>query len=208
VCAQAGALTFAGEVRGVAAHAAVRREGVSAIDRYLPIHAALAEHERRINAGVEHPLMSALDLPYPVSVGRLEAGEWSSSVPDRLRFEGRLGVRVGETPAEARAALEAAVGDGVELRWTGGQFAPGETAPGDPFVGLVRAAFGAELGSAPPLAGVPYGADMRLFCARGIPCVMAGPPGLELAHAVDERVRVEDLVRLARAITRLIVRWG
>jgi acetylornithine deacetylase len=57
------------------------------------------------------------------------------------------------------------------------------------------------------LTGVPYGADMRLFCARGIPCVMAGPPGLELAHAVDERVRVEDLVRLARALVRLIVRW-
>ena len=49
---------------------------------------------------------------------------------------------------------------------------------------------------------------MRHFTARGIPCVMAGPPGLELAHAVDERVRIDDLVRLARAITRLIVRWG
>jgi acetylornithine deacetylase len=129
-------------------------------------------------------------------------------VPDRLRFEGRLGVRVGETPDQARAALEAAVGDDVELRWTGGQFGPGETPPDHPFVGLVRAAFGSELGSEPPLAGVPYGADMRLFCARGIPCVMVGPPGLELAHAVDERVRVEDLVRLARALARLIVRWG
>ena len=39
------------------------------------------------------------------------------------------------------------------------------------------------------LTGVPYGADMRLFCARGIPTVMVGTPGLELAHAVDERVR-------------------
>ena len=34
---------------------------------------------------------------------------------------------------------------------------------------------------------------MRLFCARGIPTVMVGTRGLELAHAVDERVRVEEL---------------
>ena len=136
-----------------------------------------------------------------MSVGRLEAGEWSSSVPDRLRFEGRVGVRVGETPgggAGGAGGVRSREAGPVELRWTGGQFAPGETPLDHPFVGLVRAALGAELGSEPPLAGVPYGADMRLFCARGIPCVMAGPPGLELAHAVDERVRVEDLVRLAR----------
>ena len=44
---------------------------------------------------------------------------------------------------------------------------------------------------------------MRLWTARGIPTVMAGTPGIELAHAVDERVRVEDLVTLARTITRV-----
>ena len=73
------------------------------------MHQALAEHERALNADVEHPLMRALELPYPLLVGRLEAGEWSSSVPDRLRFEGRAPVRVGEDVAAARAGVEAAV---------------------------------------------------------------------------------------------------
>jgi acetylornithine deacetylase len=45
---------------------------------------------------------------------------------------------------------------------------------------------------------------MRLFCARGIPCVMVGTPGLELAHAVDERVRIDDVLLLARVIARVI----
>ena len=208
VCAQAGALTFEGTVHGVAAHAAHRLEGVSAIDRYLPVHAALAAHERALNADVEHPLMRALDLPYPVLVGRIAAGEWSSSVPDRLVFEGRAPVRVGEAPAEARAAVEAVVaaaGDGaVELRFGGGQFASGATAPDDPFARLVRTAVGAETGREARVAGVPWGADMRLWCARGIPCVMAGPPGIELAHAVDERVAVAHLVTVARAIVRVV----
>ena len=54
--------------------------------------------------------------------------------------------------------------------------------------------------------GVPDGSDMRQFTARGIPCVMFGTPGLELAHAVDERVSIEDLVTVARAIVRVLVR--
>jgi acetylornithine deacetylase/succinyl-diaminopimelate desuccinylase-like protein len=32
---------------------------------------------------------------------------------------------------------------------------------------------------------------------------MVGTPGIELAHAVDERVRVDDLVTVARAIVRV-----
>jgi acetylornithine deacetylase len=206
VCAQAGALTFEGVVPGVAAHAAQRLEGVSAIDRYVPVHQALAEHERALNADVEHPLMRALELPYPLLVGRLEAGEWSSSVPDRLRFEGRAPVRVGEDVAAARAGVEAVVARAcpqARLSWPGGQFASGETDAAHPFAALVRGALGAELGREVAIAGVPWGADMRLWTGRGIPTVMAGTPGIELAHAVDERVRVADLVTLARTIARV-----
>jgi acetylornithine deacetylase len=164
------------------------------------VHRALGEHERAVNADPAHPLMRELDLPYPLSVGRLEAGEWSSSVPDRALFEGRLGVRVGEPLDDAAAGLRAALADlPVELRFDGARFASGETPPDHPFTRLVLESFP---GSRP--VGVPYGADMRLFCERGIPCVMAGTAGLELAHAVDERVAVADLVRLAEGLRRVI----
>ena len=212
VCAQAGSLTFEGVVRGVSAHAAQRLEGASAIDRYLPVHAALAEHERRLNAAVADPLMRELELPYPLLVGRLHAGEWSSSVPDRLVFEGRAPVRVGEAPEAARAAVETAVaaagGGWVQLRWPGGQFASGQTPADHPFAALVRDCVSAELGRPARFAGVPWGADMRLWCARGIPCLMAGTRGIELAHAVDERVRVADVALAARAIARVVAGFG
>ena len=209
VCSQAGALTFTGVVPGVAAHAAARLEGVSALDRYIEVHRALAEHERALNADVADPLMRELALPYPLSVGRIEGGTWSSTVPDRVEFEGRLGVRVGETGGEARTALEATVRAAcpeAEIAWTGGQFAPASTPPDHPFCALVRDAAGAELGEPPPLAGVPYGSDMRHFCERGIPAVMFGTPGLERAHAVDERVSVTDLHALARTLVRVLLR--
>jgi acetylornithine deacetylase len=213
VCAQAGALTFRGELAGRSAHAAHRLEGCSAIDRYVAVHAALAEHERRVNADVEHPLMRELALPYPLLVGRIGGGTWSSQVPDRLEFEGRVGVPVGEDPAAARAALEAAVAAALDdgeppprIDWSGGSFAPAETPPDHPWVARVRAAAADELGRPVRLAGVPWGADMRHFTARGIPCAMLGTTGIELAHAVDERVALAEVATLARTIVRIVLR--
>jgi acetylornithine deacetylase len=214
VVAHGGALTFTGTVRGVSAHAAVRLQGVSAIDRYMAVHAALAEHERSINANVSHPLMARLELPYPLLVGRIRSGQWSSQVPDELEFEGRLGVAVGADLEEARAGLEAAVaaadddrGPPTEIRWLGGQFAPAQTPIDSPFVALVHDAAREQCDPASSLCGVPYGADMRLFSERGIPCVMLGPPGLERAHAADEWVSVDDLTRISRAIALTILRF-
>ena len=204
VCAQAGALTFSGAVRGRAAHAALRLEGESAIDAYVPFHLALQEHERAINADIDHELMRLHELPYPVLVGRVAGGRWSSQVPDRLEFEGRLGVPIGTPVAEARAELEAvAAGQGIELSWSGGQFAPAATDPGDPFVRAVAAAAAAELGSEPPVRGVSWGSNLRLWTARGVPCAMLGPGGIERAHGVDERVVEADVVRLARILARV-----
>jgi acetylornithine deacetylase len=215
VCAHGGALTFTGIVRGRTAHAALRLEGVSAIDRYLPIHVALHAHERAVNARPRHPLLAGHALPYPLLVGQLEAGQWSSQVPEELRFEGRLGVPVGESLDEARTGLERAIaqatdehGPPVEIAWTGGQFASGETAVDDRWVRLVRDSAAAELGAPPALVGVGYGADMRQFCQRGIPCVLFGPRGLRLAHAVDERVAIADLAALARIIVRCALAFG
>jgi acetylornithine deacetylase len=211
ICAHAGALTFRGVVPGRAAHAADRLSGCSALDRYVRVHAALQAHETRVNAEVAHPLMRELRLPYPLVVGRIAGGAWSSSVPDRVEFEGRLGVPVGADVAAARAAMESAVvlDDGeapIEISWDGGAFAPAETPVDHPWVTLVQRAFADELGRPVALAGAPYGADMRHFTARGIPCVMAGTGGLERAHAVDEWVELAELAAVARAMIRAVIR--
>ena len=147
-----------------------------------------------MNADVANPLLAELDLPYPISVGRLEAGEWSSSVPDRATFEGRLGVRVGESLDDAAAALRAALADlPVELRFDGARFAPGETAAGPP----LRPAGARRLPRLRSRSGCPTVRTCACSASAAYPCVMVGTPGLELAHAVDERVAVKDLERLA-----------
>jgi acetylornithine deacetylase len=198
VCAQGGSLTVEGRIGGVAAHAAERLHGRSAIDAYIPVHAALADHERGLNADVADDLMRELELPYPLVVGTLEAGVWASTVPDHLVFTCRLPVRIGETFQEAVAAMQAAVGPHVELEVDGGRFRAARTDTDHPFARLVREAAGGGF------AGVPWGADMRLWTAKGVPTVMCGTSGIELAHAVDECVRIDEVERLA-ALVRSVV---
>lgn len=216
VLAQAGALTFRLRVEGRAAHGALRAEGHSALDAYLPLHQALYDLERRRNRAPAHPLMAALELPYPISVGMLRAGEWSSTVPEQLVAEGRYGLQVGETPAQARAALEQAVREAAArdpwlgqhppaLEWWGGQFESAEIDAQHPLVQTLRGAMDDQgLPFAP--AGVPYGSDMRLLQhIGGTPALLCGPGDVRLAHQRDESVPVEQLLAAARlyALTAL-----
>ena len=214
--ANSGACTFRLEVSGLAAHGATRTRGVSAVDKLVPVLAAIRELEASRNAtppaGFEH-----LDLVAPISVGTVHGGSWASTVPDHLVAEGRMGVLPGEAVQDARTALEAAVAavseDDPWLRahparvtWFGGQFAPGALPPGDPLADEVAGCVRLAAGSEPVRAGAPYGSDLRLYAAEGIPTLQYGPGDVELAHAVDERVPVADLVAVARAFAALALR--
>jgi acetylornithine deacetylase len=173
-------------VRGRSVHASSRLDGVDAIEKYLLVHSALRRLEAERNRDA-HPLMAEYRLPYPLSVGTLQAGDWASTVPDRVVAEGRLGVAIGEGVDEARASLEQAVAavsardpwlreHPVEVEWWGGQFAPGLVEPDAPVSRLVSAAHTAVHGTVPAVLGAPYGSDQRLLTGLGgIPTVLYGP---------------------------------
>ena len=214
VTASAGALTFRITVPGRSVHASMRREGVDAVDKYLLVHAALRRLEAERNRDI-HPLMAGYRLPYPLSVGTLRAGDWPSSVPDVLVAEGRLGVALGEPVEEARSALELAVaevcaGDAflranpVRVEWFGGQFASGSVETGSAVAQLVSTSHARLHGTRPAVHGVPYGSDQRLLTAGGIPTVLYGPGDVRHAHAPDESVPVDELVRVTQTLVLLI----
>ncbi|MEV4537497.1 ArgE/DapE family deacylase [Asanoa sp. NPDC049518] len=215
--ANAGALTFRIEVPGQATHGSTRYAGVSAIDAYLPIHRALARLETRRNADAD-PIMSGYAIPYPLSVGTLRAGDWASSVPDLLVAEGRLGVRLGEDPAGARGELEACVAEAcagdpwlrahpATVTWSGGQFASGRLPAGHPLAALVGAAHADVTGGPRPAErGAPYGSDLRLYSAAGIPTLQYGPGDVRLAHGPREQVLVSEVSTVARALVLATLR--
>jgi acetylornithine deacetylase len=213
VPACAGALTFRVTVRGRSAHASVRTDGVDAVEKYLLVHQALRALETRRNRD-RHPLMARYALPYPLSVGTVRAGDWASSVPDLLVAEGRLGVALGEDVASARRELEDCLAalcaddpwlaaNPVRVEWYGGQFAPGMLPPSSPLLGLVAGAHHDLTGMTPAVYGAPYGSDLRLLTAGGVPTVHYGPGDVRQAHAPDESVPVAELVTVTRTLVLL-----
>ncbi len=212
VAACSGALTFRLRVPGAATHAARRAEGVSAIEKFVPILHALDDLERRRHETVD-PLFDRWPLAHPLSVGTIHAGDWASSVPDALVAEGRLGVAVDEPVDDARRAFETAVADAcaadawlrdhpVEVEWWGGQFASGRLAAesdlGERLAAAHRLSTG---GAAPDTYGAPYGSDLRLLSGiGGIPTVLYGPGDAVVAHGPDELVPIEQIEATARTL--------
>ena len=214
--ANGGALTFRLTIRGQATHASRRTEGVSALDLLVPVMAALADLEARRCADPD-PLMSRWSPAYPLSIGTVHAGDWASSVPDLLVAEGRYGVALGESVADARAEFEACIAavsaadpwlreHPVEVTWWGGQFASGRTDPSAAIVGIVREAQLQANGRTPEAYTGPYGSDLRLLAGRGgIPTVQYGPGDARFAHGPDEWVAIDDVVACARGIALAIL---
>ena len=110
VPANGGSLTFRLRVHGLASHAARRTSGVSAIEKFWPVFRALRRLEAERNT-VTDPLMSRWEVAYPIEVGILHSGNWSSSVPDLRVAEGRYGVALDEAPSDAREQLVTAGAD-------------------------------------------------------------------------------------------------
>ncbi|NUW40175.1 ArgE/DapE family deacylase [Nonomuraea rhodomycinica] len=214
ITANAGALTFRLEVPGRAAHGATRTEGVSAIEVFWPVFEALRRLEEERNRDVP-PLYGDNALPYPIEIGTVRAGDWASTVPDLLVAEGRLGVRLDEDPADARAALEEAVHGAASpwlrenppvVTWPGGQFASGRLPEGHPLLGEVNRAVADVCGAWPREAAAPYGSDLRLYAAGGIPSLHYGPGDVRFAHAPREQVELAELREVTRALALLAVR--
>ncbi|MET8789464.1 ArgE/DapE family deacylase [Streptomyces pseudogriseolus] len=217
ITANAGALTFRLSVPGKAAHGSTRDKGVSAVDAYLPLHRALAALETERNRDPD-PLLAEYPVPYGLSVGTLRAGDWASSVPDLLVAEGRFGVRLGEDPADARAALERCVAEAcaadpwlrdhpATVTWPGGQFASGMLPEGHPLADTVGAAHAdATGGSAPRRRGATYGSDLRHYTGAGIPALQYGPGDIAVAHSERERVSAREVVEAARTLVLTVLR--
>jgi acetylornithine deacetylase len=217
--AQGGALSFRITLEGAAAHGALRTEGVNPIGKLARIWAALEALEARRTRRLRHPLFDGYEVPFPLSPGWVRSGIWPSSVPERLVLEGRYGIGIGESLADARADFEAAVAEAAggdpwlashppKVEWWGARFEPAAIPVEHPLVGLVGDAFLSATGRKAPIEGMPYGADMHLLVNQaGIPTLLFGPGDIRTAHAPDEHVPIRELVEATRTIALAAVRF-
>jgi acetylornithine deacetylase len=216
---QAGAHNFRLTVPGLAAHGCVREEGVSAIEKFAPLHRAILELEAERNRRIQDPLFARYSIPHAICIGSVQAGTWASSVAESLVAEGRYGIAVGEDIAAARRELEIAVANAALaddwlrehppiLEWWGGTFDPAATPVDDPIVTTVADAFKTATGREAKLEGMTYGADMRLLVNVGrMPTVLFGPGDVRRAHRPDEWVSIEELREATRSLALAALRF-
>jgi acetylornithine deacetylase len=219
VPAQGDSLIFRLKIPGSSAHAAVRDEGVSALEKFVPIFENLRELEQERNGVLSHPLYDGVSNKVPINIGVIRAGNWASTVPESLVAEGRVGLIPAEEVdlfKDLVAERTATIADRdpwlrehpPELEWFGGQSAPAELEPDAPICEAVKAAHERVTGEKPSVEGVPYGADMRLFIHfGGIPCVMYGAGGVNVAHAPDEHISITELLTATTTVACLLLDW-
>lgn len=194
----------------------MRTWGVSSIEKFWPVFNKLALFENERHAEFSHPFYEDGQLVAPLSVGKLAAGNWPSTVPEELIAEGRFGTFPGEDCDEARQAFEkvvhaAANGDEwltanpVRVEWFEGQFESGETAADASILKELATCHREVLDNTPKTHGVSYGSDLRLFTRYAeMPAVLYGPGDVGVAHTTNEWLPLDELVHAAEVYTRLI----
>ena len=219
VAATGGSFVFRITIAGLAAHAAKRDDGVSAIEAFSFLHAGLLDFEARRNAAITHPLYQDIANKVPLNIGTIRGGSWPSSVPEWVIAEGRGGLVPGESLADAQhnfAEEVRRISDGHPwlrehqpvIEWITGQFTAGEIQPDDPLVGVLDSAHRAVTGEPVTIQGVTYGTDARHFLQIAeMPCVVYGAGDVTLAHQTDERMDIEALVAATRSIALAVALW-
>jgi len=173
---------------------------------------------------MERRLYARYRLLYTLCIGRVEAGDWASSVANWLVFQGRYGVAPGEDLAGgARRQFEEAVAQAdpwlrehqPAVEWWGGQFAPASIPAGHLLVKTITTAFAeatfvslGKVGAPARVEGMTYGANMRLLVNEGhTPTVLFGPGDVRCSHRPDEFVPLSDLLAATQTLALATVRF-
>ena len=216
---QSGALTFRLNVKGRATHAAMRGDGVSAIEKFALLHQAIIKLEAdRHNQHSNRYYKNENEIA-PISIGTIDGGEWHSTVPEKVVAEGRFGVFPGESVNEARNALEQAVSTAADadpwmaenrpsVEWFEGQFESGETPVDHSLIETLSRCHETATGDQSTISGVTYGSDLRLFTNHAnMPAVLYGPGDVRLAHAANEYVETDEIFTVTKVIALMLTVW-
>ncbi|PMR72283.1 ArgE/DapE family deacylase [Billgrantia endophytica] len=215
---QVGVLWFRLRINGVPAHVLDTRAGSNAIEtlqQYLPAFKTL---EAEMNALPRPEPYDSLDHPFNLSIGKIEGGNWASSVPAHAILEGRVGFPPGMTPGSVMARVQAVVAD-RHAELGGVDPLPGVAFHGfrseghlvdleAPGVKLLSRCHEDLLGSPPAHYLSTCTTDLRAFHVSGAINGTCYGPVAERIHGVDERVNIDSIRHVLTTYALFISRWG
>jgi acetylornithine deacetylase len=217
--AQMGVMWMTIDVYGVPVHASVAHTGIAAIAFANQLVESLRELERDWNRpAMRHACYAGHEHPINFNLGRIEGGEWTSSVPTHCRVDMRLGFYPGRKPAEVRAQVEAHLKAAYEahpkrasvryeVSYQGFQAEGLVVDVEQPVIRQLMQCHADIAGAQPPLRATTATTDVRFFHLYGnIPSTCYGPEGADI-HGLDEWVSIASLQRVTAVLALFIARW-
>ena len=189
------------ETCGRAAHGSLPDIGIDAIAKMGPTLTSIAELDRSLRAGPQHPLLKTGSL----HASLIEGGSGLSTYPDRCLLQIERRTIPGETDVFIEQQLREMVGDSAELK-IGITRQPFEIAPDADLVTMVQDVIAKHRGEPAGIAGAGGWMDSALISAAGIPTVIYGPAG-EGAHADVEWVDLESVQTCCEIYTDFARSW-
>ena len=217
--ANMGVIWFRVHVRGLPVHASVAGSGANAIEASYRLIQALHGLEAEWNTRkVEHKHFAELPHPVNLNIGKIEGGDWASSVPAWCSFDCRIAFYPGVTARQAADEIEACIGKAVrndsflsnmppKIEYNG-FFAEGYVLNEGTEAERVLAdahfrSYGSKLEARVAQAYV----DGRVFMLYDdCPALVYGPKS-ENYHGFDERVSLSSTKRVTAAIALFIAEW-
>jgi acetylornithine deacetylase len=217
--AQMGVMWLTLDVYGVPVHASVAHTGIGAIEFAQHLVQRLRELETEWNRPEQrHPLYCAHEHPVNFNLGRIEGGEWSSSVSTHCRVDLRLGFYPGIKPAQVRQQVEALLHQAhqqhpardsvkLEISYHGFQAEGLVVDLQQPALQTLMQAHHDITGHAVATRATTATTDVRFFHLYGnIPSTCYGPRGANI-HGVDEWVSIASLQQVTAVLALFIARW-
>ncbi|OLO40400.1 acetylornithine deacetylase [Alkalihalophilus pseudofirmus] len=216
---QQGSMWFRLTIKGRSAHGGTRYEGVSAIEKSLPVIQAIQTLEKIRNARIVDPLYQNTLIPIPINLGVIKGGDWPSSVADEVTIEGRIGVAPDEEMAHAQEELKQCLQDlesvdpwfkehPIGIDWFGARWVPGTIDEEHPLMGILQTKFSEVKHTKPTIEASPWGTDGGLLeKLGGIPVIVFGPGTTQIAHFPNEYIELERMFEVAEIIALTLIDW-
>ncbi|MBC7737036.1 MAG: M20/M25/M40 family metallo-hydrolase [Candidatus Saccharibacteria bacterium] len=203
------------EILSGSGHAQSAEGQVNAVELGMRVVAGLKRWLSGVAADWPEPMIASNHNPYALNLGKVQAGDWTSSVASLADFSLRIGFPRGWTAETAEAEVRQAIADiaaaDPDFRGQPDITLSGFRAEGyllDQTSPLLRdlAAVHRQVHDVDPVIfAVGATTDARTYVnGFGIPAVCFGATGYDL-HGLDESVDLQSIVDAARTLARFIL---
>ncbi|MBS9718749.1 ArgE/DapE family deacylase [Pseudohalocynthiibacter aestuariivivens] len=224
VSAQLGVLWFQVHLKGIPVHVAYAGSGSNAIEAAIPLIDALHKMEARWNEPqFRHAQYCNHEHALNLNVGKIEGGDWTSSVPAWCVFDVRMGLFPGQSIDDAKREIEEVLIEAAQghsflrnnkpeivyhgFHAEGYALKDHKVASARQAISKLENAHHLVTGNALNMAPITATTDGRFFgLYADTPSLVYGPAA-ESIHGFNERVDLESVRRITQTTALFIADW-